>query len=106
MVRGLSSVVRSNHNVCNRSQFRFFISCGKILNTIPFSIWNGESKEDNQRDVWFEGRIVAPPLATSMSKTSCDVTLSAFFVRHLVQCSRDAKKSMQADLRSEVLQIG
>ncbi len=64
---------------------------------------DGESKEDNQRDGWFEGRIVAPPLATSMSKTSCGVTLSAF-ERHLVQCSRDAKKSIQVDLRSEVLQ--
>jgi len=55
----------------------------------------------NAADGLKEGSL--PTLAESVSRGSCGVALPVF-VGHLVQCCRDAKKSIQADLGSEVLQ--
>ncbi len=43
MVRGLSSVGRSNHNVCNRSQFRFSITAINEVGYLTFAGKWGES---------------------------------------------------------------
>jgi len=56
---------------------------------------------ENAADGLKEGSLSS--LADSVSKGSCGVALPVF-VGHLVQCCRDAKKSIQTDLGSEVLQ--
>jgi hypothetical protein len=56
---------------------------------------------ENAADGLKEGSL--PRLSDSVSRGSCGVALPVF-VGHVVQCCRDAKKSIQADLGSEVLQ--